>query len=96
MKKKKKRSTECDSKHAPPAPSLRKRGRNGVRTGSWTGPPRGKGAPRVGISSNGRRNGGVGINKGLFRGVEAECENEVVHVPPPYRGTSLIRNSTPP
>jgi len=24
---------------------------NGVRTGSWTGPPRGKRAPRIGISS---------------------------------------------
>ena len=44
--------TACISRRAPTYPS----GSQAVpRTGSWTGPPRGKRAPRVGISSPHRR-----------------------------------------
>ena len=62
-----------------------------MRTGSWTGPPRGKRAPRVGISSTVF---GVRLGPGPHT-TDTVSELPTASPPGPYRGTSLIRNSAP-
>jgi len=70
-----------------------------VRTGSWTGPPRGKKAPRVGISSTGdvgmarHRVFGAPYLQALFQGVQGHLAHKKPPAPKEHHkalGTGML------